>query len=422
MRIALLNDRIPPEGRGGAENVVWRLAQGLQSDGHDVHIIATTPDDPFDEVRDGIPTHHIHANYPTRWRAWLSLYNPQTAKPLRQLFRQIQPDVVNAHNIHFYLSYHSLKIAHDLGIPTVFTSHDPMPFVYTKLTHFIQRDSNAINIPDDYRIRFGFNLRQNRFRYNPFRNHIIKHYLTRYATVRTTVSHAMAEAHTINGLPPFEVVHNGIDLEAWSSVDTTIVEALREQLNLRDKKVILIAGRLSSHKGTHQILAALSRLTERLPDVRLLVLTAGDINKQIPAEFDTLQSFIVSGGWLSGDELVAAYHVADVLVTPSMMFDPFPTVNLEGMAVGLPVIATAFGGSREVVVDSETGYIINPLDTDAFSDYLYRLLTDRELRQRMGEAGQTRIRQEFTLDHHIEKMLHVYRQAIKTVNFNNRSY
>jgi len=412
MRIALLNDRIPPEGRGGAESVVWRLAQGLQSAGHDVHIIATTPNDSFEEIRAGIPTYHIHAHFRDRWRAWLSLYNPQTIQSLRQTLQKIQPDVVNAHNIHFYLSYHSLKVARDLGIGTVFSSHDVMPFAYTKLTHFIKPNLDDISLPADYRIPFGFNLRQNRFRYNPFRNRIIKHYLTQYAQIRTTPSHALAEAHHTNQLPQFEVVNNGIDPNTWAHTDLDAVTALRTRLNLHDKKVILIAGRLTSHKGTHHLLSAMSRLSDEIPDMRLLVLTAGDIDKQIPSAFAHLKPMITSGGWLSGDDLVTAYHIADVMVAPSVIFDTFPTVNLEAMAVGLPVIATAFGGSREVVLDGETGYIINPYDTETFARHLRELLTNDELCEKMGKAGQARIHETFTLAHQIDQMVSLYQRTI----------
>ena len=137
MKIALLNDRIPPERSGGAERVVWLLALSLQQLGHEVHLIATTDKTPFIERRVGIMTHHLRAGYPVRWQGWLSLYNPQTVGPLRQLLTELQPDVVHAHNIHRFLSYASFGVARKLGIPTVWSAHDMMSVAYTKLTHWI---------------------------------------------------------------------------------------------------------------------------------------------------------------------------------------------------------------------------------------------------------------------------------------------
>lgn len=408
MRILLLNNQIPPEGKGGAESVVWRLAQGLQSAGHEVHIAATTPNPAFEEVRENIPTYHLHAHYPQRWRAWLSLINPQTISPFRNLLTGLKPDVVNAHNIHFYFSYHLLKIAHDAGIPTVFSAHDVMPFAYTKLSHFVRPDSMGITSPQDYRLPLGFNLKENRLRYNPLRNIIIRQYLTHYATIRTAPSQALADAFSANDLPPFTVVHNGIQVEEWEQVDSAILENLRERLHLQGRKVILFAGRLTSQKGTRELLAAMDKIKASIPQMTLLVLSTGDMDKQIPADYAHLRPFIVQGGWLSGAELVAAYHLAQVVVTPSVIFDTFPTVNLEAMAAGVPVIATCFGGSREVVQDGLTGYIINPLNSEQFAGRLEAILTDDKLAAQMGKAGQARIREAFTLEHQVKQMVALY--------------
>ena len=162
MKILLLSDRIPPEGRGGAEAVVWRLAQGLAAAGHETHVAASTPGAPFEELRDGIPTYHLRAKYPERFRAWLSLWNPQTAGPARRLIERLQPDIVNAHNIHACLSYHALKLAHAAGCGVVFSAHDAMPIVYGKLPASLGSR--------DFRLPAAYNLRMNRFRYNPCRN------------------------------------------------------------------------------------------------------------------------------------------------------------------------------------------------------------------------------------------------------------
>src|SRR5688572_5675559 len=159
MRILILNDRIPPENRGGAGEVVWRLAGSLQQAGHEVHLAAATPDKPFEAIRDGIPTYHLHSRYPDRFRAWLSLYNPQTAGALRQLYERIQPDVINAHNVHSDLSYYSLTLAHRLKIPAVFTSHDVMPFAYFKMSYIINPAVAGVNSTHDYRLPPLYNLK-----------------------------------------------------------------------------------------------------------------------------------------------------------------------------------------------------------------------------------------------------------------------
>ena len=97
---------------------------------------------------------------------------------------------------------------------------------------------------------------------------------------------------------------------------------------------------------------------------------------------------------------------------PSICFDTFPTVNLEAMAARKPVVATCFGGSPEVVIDGETGYIVNPLDTELYTDRLARLLHDADLRAKMGEKGSERIHTQFSLLHQLRRMEEIYQRAI----------
>ncbi len=411
MKILLLSDRIPPEGRGGAEAVVWRLARGLAAAGHELHIAASTAGAPFEETRDGIPTYHLRAKYPERFRAWLSLWNPLTAGRLRRLLQRLQPDVVNAHNIHSHLTYHSLKLAHAAGCGVVFSAHDAMPLVYGKLPATL--DGRELRAPGDYRLPAGYNLRQNRFRYNPWRNKLIRRHLERHTHIRTAPSQALADAFADNGMPPLEVVRNGIDLDDWRPPAESVVADLRARLGLPGKGVILIAGRLTRDKGLRQMLLALDRLREPLPEVRLLILTSRDFAAQLPADLDHLWPHITIGGWLSGAELRAAYQLADVVASPSIYVDPFPTVNLEAMAAGKPVVATCFGGSREVVLDGETGFIVNPLQVDALAGRIRQLLTDDALRAAMGERGRARILAHFSLTRQVNQMAEIYHKAMK---------
>lgn len=412
MKILLLNDKIPPEGRGGAESVVWRLARALSAAGQETHIITTTAGAAFEETRAGIATYHIHAGYPERFRAWLSLWNPQTLGAYKKLLRRIQPDVVNAHNIHDLLSYETLKLAREAGCAVVFSAHDAMPFAYGKLPASFSPDGPEPYEPGDHRLPRGTNLRQSRFRYNPFRNAMIKRYLARYAHIRTVPSQALANAFADNDMPPVEVAHNGINLDEWTPVDKSIVADLRGRLDLWDKRVILIAGRLTAEKGLRQILAALGQLEESLPDVRLLVLSSRAFDTEISGEFAHLRALIRIGGWLSGDELRAAFQLADVVAAPSIYLDPFPTVVLEAMAAGKPVVATRFGGAREAIDDGETGYIVNPFDTAALSDRLLRLLTDEDRRRQMGLLGRERLAKHFSLDEQVRRMLAIYGRAL----------
>lgn len=416
MRILILSDKIPPENRGGAGIVTWRLAHQHHKNGHDVHVIASTQNEPFQEIREDIPTYHIYANYPERFHAWLSLYNPQVNQPLRDLYQQIKPDVINAHNIHSHLTYHSMQIAHEMGIPVVFSSHDVMPFAYHKMSYFIKCDKCSVDNPDEYRLPSFFNMRQMRFRYNPLRNITIRRILTNYTQSRTAPSQELCNAHQANDLPNFDCVHNGIDVNSFTASSESI-EGLKNHLHLEGRKVVLFAGRLTSAKGTTQLLDAMQILVKKLPELCLLVLSSVPIENQIQdKQYEQLRDkHVISAGWLEGEELAGAFHLSDVIVTPSVIFDTFPTVNLEAMASKTVVLASCFGGSREVVIDGETGYIINPFDTDYFAGKLQKVLENDSLRQTMADKAFSRVTELFTIEQQSQKMLSHYQNAIDSL-------
>jgi len=223
----------------------------------------------------------------------------------------------------------------------------------------------------------------------------------------------LCDAHAANGLPFFQRVHNGLDPIQWQ-VSGDLVASLRHRLGLQGRRVILFAGRLTNAKGTQPLLWAMRQVVRNVPEAVVLALSPTPITDQIrdPAYADLRDAHFISGGWLEGDELAAAYHLADVVVAPSIIFDTFPTVVLEGMAARKPVIAGCWGGASEAVIDGETGYIINPYDTSRFAQRLTSLLLDPDLAARLGTNGYERLLKRFTLRHYVDAMLDVYQQAI----------
>ncbi|MDW8381084.1 MAG: glycosyltransferase family 4 protein [Verrucomicrobiota bacterium] len=93
-------------------------------------------------------------------------------------------------------------------------------------------------------------------------------------------------------------------------------------------------------------------------------------------------------------------------------WEGLPLSVLEAMRAGLPVVASDVGGTREAVLDGETGFLIPRGDVVTLQDRLMRLITDPELRLRMGRAGRRRYEQYFTLEQMVEKTWEVYRKVL----------
>ena len=84
-----------------------------------------------------------------------------------------------------------------------------------------------------------------------------------------------------------------------------------------------------------------------------------------------------------------------MFVLPSL-YEPFGMVLLEAMAHGLPCIGTKVGAMPEIIADGETGLLVPPVDASALADALERLLTNHDVRRRMGLAGRSRLEEQFT--------------------------
>lgn len=407
MRLVILSDRIPPDHAGGAERVAWSLALGLRDAGHDVHVIASTTGKPFEELREGIPTYHLYADTIERWRAWRSVYNRQTIRELLRLIQKIQPDVVNAHNVHNALSWGALAEIEWCGFPVVFTAHDMMSVAYTKVSHFIDPSQKTIPEKFNYRLPRFYNLRQMHFRYNPLRNLQIRGIL-RTLSARTCVSHAHRQALIANDLPDFEVVYNGIN-PADFEIPQSEIDAYRAEIG--SQPTVLLAGRVSVEKGIYLLLDALAQVRGTIPDARLLLLGTPESADAVLKARPDLREMITFGGWLNGRKLAAAFCAVDVVAAPSIIMDTLGMVALEGMAAGRPVVVSCFGGLPETIEDGKSGFVVNPFDTARMADRLTYLLTHPDEARAMGVAGRARIREQFTLQRQVSQMTAIFERV-----------
>jgi glycosyltransferase involved in cell wall biosynthesis len=179
--------------------------------------------------------------------------------------------------------------------------------------------------------------------------------------------------------------------------------------------VVAIGGRLHSQKGVGKLLEMLALLAPDHPDLCLLVMGKAKIYEEefLPqAQALGVAERVRTTGWLSGAELQQAYAAVDVFVTPSICFDTFGMVNLEAMEHSKPVVATSFGGSSEVVLHGETGFIANPFDLADFAGRVGELLGDPALAQEMGARGRVRLEEKFTIGTTAEAYLGQYGQVL----------
>jgi glycosyltransferase involved in cell wall biosynthesis len=158
---------------------------------------------------------------------------------------------------------------------------------------------------------------------------------------------------------------------------------------------VLFAGRLSREKGILDVVAA----ADGLP---LVVVGDGPLRAQVPQAV----------GMLPHDELLPYYGRAAIVACPSRR-EGFGVVCAEAMAHGRPVVASAVGGLLDLVVDGETGLLVEPGDVGALRAALQRLLGDAELRRRLGAAARERAREQLSWDAATAATLAAYADALR---------
>jgi glycosyltransferase involved in cell wall biosynthesis len=203
----------------------------------------------------------------------------------------------------------------------------------------------------------------------------------RRARVVVGVSRAIAEAAERFGARDVRVIPNGVDLP-----DEVGDEAQPPE--------VLYAGRLAKEKGVLELLEAARGL-------RLVVVGDGPLRPRVPA----------ARGFVPRTELERLYGRAAVVACPSRR-EGFGVTCLEAMAHARPVVASAVGGLRALVVDGETGLLVPPRDPAALRVALERLLGDRALRHRLGDAARERARTEFSWERVTELTLAAYADAV----------
>ncbi len=393
MKILFLSDEFPPHVTGGPGLVVAHLARGFIARGHDVAVLTTVrrEEDAHEYVYDGIRVIALQSAYHERYAGYLSLYRPSMSRRVTEVLKQFQPDVVHAHNIHFHLTYDALRLAKNSGARVILTAHDCMLFHYGKFTSFIDPHDLTVRSSYEYKIGWWEQLRTFKRRYNPLRNMVIRRYL-KNVDVICSVSDEHKKVLEANRITPVTTVYNGLDIGSWKS-DPADTQVLTRRLNLQDRSIILFSGRLSEAKGLEQLYQAFVRAAGATKNKVALVLL-GKSNafvEDLLVRARKAGVTIVVTGWMGENDLPNVYALSDVVAFPSICFDTFGMVNIEAMASHKPVLATCFGGAREVVVDSETGYVINPFDIARFAQLLTKLVDDPALAGKMGEKGYARV-------------------------------
>ncbi|GAB4100020.1 glycogen synthase [Sinomonas halotolerans] len=397
MRIDIVTKEFPPEIYGGAGVHVAELSRVLARR-VDLHVHA------FGAEREPVVDGARVSSYPVPEH----LAGANAAIQTLGVDLGIVPDVAGADLVHSHTWYanmagHLAKLLH--GIPHVVSAHSLEPL----------RPWKAEQLAGGYRVSSW-----------------VEKTAYEAADAIIAVSNGMREdiLRCYPDVDPakVQVVHNGIDVSRWSRDEST--DHIRGLGIDPEKPSVVFVGRNTRQKGVPYLLRAAAKLPA---DVQLVLCLGAADTPELAAETAELidglraerEGVVLIERMLPRDELIQVLSHATAFACPSI-YEPLGIVNLEAMACGAAVVATATGGIPEVVDHGTTGLLVpieqvtdgtgTPLDPEKFvTDFaaaLTEVVSDPARARQMGEAGRTRAEQHFSWESIADTTLDVYRSVL----------
>jgi len=204
------------------------------------------------------------------------------------------------------------------------------------------------------------------------------------------------------------VVPLGIDLSKFGKVNQETVRNIQSKYGPR---LVIAIGRLVPFKGFEILIRAMQNVSGNL-----LLVGDGPLRGHLQAVTREcgISGKVFFAGEIDNSQIVNYLSAADIFALPSVSrAESFGIVQLEAMAAGIPVINTSIeSGVPDVSLDGITGITVPPADPGSLAQALTALLTDRELRLKMGEAGKARVRKEFSMDQMSMRTMRIYEEIL----------
>lgn len=352
MKVAYFTDTFLPFITG-VSVAVWDLARSVADRGHEIHIVAPIPKGygyEHPNVR-FVPVRSIPAGWVYPGFRFASPYNGR----VHRYVKDAGIDLIHYHTP-LFLGRLAMATARRHKLPLVGTYHTSV-------------DSR------EYRAHWKMHHRL----FDRGMTHYIDFFYRRCDLVSVPTSAYADEVEALGLKYPTRVISNGIDLKKFPDVDAGDI---RERY---PGKIVLSVGRLAREKNLLFLLDAWPKLQD---EVHLLIIGGGPMEMELRdyARKKGLRNVHFLGMIPHEDLILSGYHrAADVFVMTSMI-ETQGLALMEAQAAGLPSVGINSGGTKDLIVDGENGYLVDPEDRDGFVEAIRKLLQDDVLRDRMRDA------------------------------------
>ncbi len=204
-----------------------------------------------------------------------------------------------------------------------------------------------------------------------------------------------------------KVIYNGIDISKWKE---TLTDYTLKEYGI-DEEYVLFVGRTTKQKGMVYLIEAAKDIKAKV----VFCTSAPDtpeIEQMITKKMKETTNTLWINKLLKEEQYIELYSNASVFACPSI-YEPFGIINLEAMACKTPVVASKVGGIKEVVVEGETGFFVEPAEPEQLSEKINKLLQDKALAKTFGENGRKRVEEYFDWKIIAKQTKEMYEELLK---------
>ena len=236
----------------------------------------------------------------------------------------------------------------------------------------------------------------------------VRRWCDAFVCISPAIRSELAEA----GMRPEQLwdIVNGVDLNYFKPVEADERTGLRQSLNLPNGPLVVFTGRLVREKGVDVLINAWPQVQQQVPDAHLILVGEGDKRVELEAQVQK-HALNANVHFLGGCDDVTPYlQTADAFVLPSYA-EGLPVALLEAMACGLPCVATAVGGTTQLIKDGVTGRSVGAGDAAALASGIVEALTTPAA-HKWGVQARQLIAEGYSLDAVAEKYITMYEAII----------
>ena len=385
MKIVLLSWEFPPRIVGGIARHVFGLANALARNGHEVGVVTLDfPGAPDYEDIEGFKVYRSkteigHPNFLT----WAFLFNHFLEKTLAAANREFNYDIIHIHD--WLVAPAGIGFKHLLSKPMICTMHST------------EHGRSSLHSPDTYMIdgmEWWACYEANRV----------------IVTSNSMKGEVCGHFHVPDG--KVDVIPNGICPEKYEVKDDPW--DTRRRFGVGDhEKMVLFVGRLVPQKGVEYLIRAVPRISGRFPQAKFVIVGEGWMRSHLEwlADKSGQRRRINFTGFISDQDLVALTKSADVLVVPSV-YEPFGIVALEGMAAGVPVVASRVGGLAEILEHDKTGVFVYSRNPYSIAWGVERVLSDPGYKDWLVKNAHETVRKRFSWEAIARQTVDVYKKVL----------